>query len=303
MRLFNLELTPANLQFMANVALHRAHMSLFHIVDPSSAPYLSGDTFRSFATRIFDEREQCSAEDILEGDVVFVGLRRLDLFFTSIFPRIQSHFVLLSHNGDEGITKSYKKYADDSKIIRWFSQNVLFEHPKLIPIPIGLENLDYYNHGITSIFDVLRTKKVSKESKILYGFSLSTNPKKRGIAQRVLQTLPRAAALPDRLNSKQYLQELVRYQFVASPPGNGEDCIRTWEALYLGVIPIVESSVLTRYFYALGIPLFLIDSWTDLEGYNEKDLALIHENLLKKARIDRLTSEFWRKMITEKYEE
>ena len=36
-----------------------------------------------------------------------------------------------------------------------------------------------------------------------------------------------------------YLRELGRYRFVASPPGNGPDCHRTWEALLAGTIPIV----------------------------------------------------------------
>ncbi len=302
MRLFNLELTPANIIFMSNVALHRAHMRLFGITDPSSADYISGDTFRTFAARIFDEREECEASEIQAGDIVFVGLRRLDIFFNTVFPKVRVKFILISHNGDLGISKSYTKYANDHKIIHWFSQNVLFAHPKLTPIPIGLENLDYYNHGITAIFDNLLTHPTTKKSKILYGFSLSTNPKKRGNAKKVLDALSIAQPLPERLNSKQYLEQLVQYQFVASPPGNGEDCIRTWEALYLGVIPIVESSVLTRSFVSRGLPLFLIDSWKELERYNEKELEKLYTQYMKKSRMDALSSGYWKCMVEEKYE-
>jgi hypothetical protein len=36
-----------------------------------------------------------------------------------------------------------------------------------------------------------------------------------------------------------YLDDMARCRWVLSPPGNGVDCHRTWEALYLGVTPIV----------------------------------------------------------------
>ena len=41
---------------------------------------------------------------------------------------------------------------------------------------------------------------------------------------------------------EQHLQEMVRHRSVISPMGNGLDCHRTWEALYLGVIPLVRGS-------------------------------------------------------------
>jgi hypothetical protein len=36
------------------------------------------------------------------------------------------------------------------------------------------------------------------------------------------------------------------YQFVASPMGNGYDCHRTWEALALGCVPIVNLGKLKK---------------------------------------------------------
>ena len=37
----------------------------------------------------------------------------------------------------------------------------------------------------------------------------------------------------------EYYETLARYAFVLSPPGNGFDAFRTWEALAVGVVPIV----------------------------------------------------------------
>lgn len=42
----------------------------------------------------------------------------------------------------------------------------------------------------------------------------------------------------------QFFTDLGNSRFVVSPPGNGIDCHRTWEALALGAIPIVQNSSL-----------------------------------------------------------
>jgi hypothetical protein len=62
------------------------------------------------------------------------------------------------------------------------------------------------------------------------------------------------------------------YRFVASPPGNGEDCHRTWEAMYLRVVPIVLRSATTESFLSLGLPLWIVDSYEELLNLTEDDL-------------------------------
>lgn len=42
----------------------------------------------------------------------------------------------------------------------------------------------------------------------------------------------------------EYYEIIANSKFVVSPPGNGMDCHRTWEALALGAIPVVQNSSL-----------------------------------------------------------
>jgi hypothetical protein len=49
-----------------------------------------------------------------------------------------------------------------------------------------------------------------------------------------------------------------------------------WEALYLGVIPVVERSPLTEHFRTAGLPLTLVDDWGDVDA---DWLAEQHERL------------------------
>jgi hypothetical protein len=296
MRLYNLELTPTNTLFMLDVFVHRLWFKLSGQTDPSSAPYLSGDTFKKLADHVFETAADFNTDLINEGDVIFIKSQDLVTFFTEIHPKIQSRYILISHNGDVNIDQKFKKYIDQ-KIIHWFAQNVIFSHPKITPLPIGLENLDYYNHGIISLFDRKKKSTKKKQRKILFGFSISTNRKKRQPIHSLLSSLPNCEALSERLNSIEYMDELVKYMFVASPPGNGVDCHRTWEALYSGVVPIVEASTCTESFKKLGLPIWTINSWSDLAKYTSQDLEKKYSLLMNHHQMTPLYLPYWKARI------
>ena len=54
----------------------------------------------------------------------------------------------------------------------------------------------------------------------------------------------------------------VKYRFMISPHGIGLDCYRTWEALFLGMIPVVASSSLDTIYRCL--PVLIVNTWEDL---------------------------------------
>ena len=87
---------------------------------------------------------------------------------------------------------------------------------------------------------------------------------------------------------------MQKYIAVASPPGNGLDCHRTWEALYLGVTPIAKNSVFNNFFESIGIPLFVIKNWNVLKKENllEKIKILGSQNYSKP-----LYFEYWKQII------
>lgn len=267
---------------------------------PSSAPYMSGDTFRNVAEHVLDKDSSLHPRAVKAGAIVFVQSARLKEFFTTIHPHIQNPYILISHNGDENITEQYLPHISDT-IIHWFAQNCLVSHTKLTPLPIGLENKNYYLHGIPQHFDVLRKKTLPKEHKILYKFNANTNPKERNPALQVLATHPLAHTYADWRQSYTYLKTLQQFSFVASPPGNGEDCIRTWESLYLGTIPIVKRSYMNEYFVSLGVPMVIIDSWEELHEYTTEILTALYATMAPKLNCPALWADFWVKEIQKKY--
>jgi hypothetical protein len=90
---------------------------------------------------------------------------------------------------------------------------------------------------------------------------------------------------------------LARYAFVASPPGNGLDTHRTWEAMYLNCVPIVKRSFMTEEFERLGLPIWIVDSYEELKKYDENALKAKYLELEPKFKSDALWFDYWKDLI------
>ena len=87
--------------------------------------------------------KNCNPDD---GTILFVYIDELTLFIDTILPSRTRPFVLVTHNGDYGITSKYLTLLAHPLLIRMYSQNIEIEHPKLFPIPIGIAN-SMWPHG------------------------------------------------------------------------------------------------------------------------------------------------------------
>jgi hypothetical protein len=75
---------------------------------------------------------------------------------------------------------------------------------------------------------------------------------------------PHVSVLPygrDLASRKAFLRELRAHQFVLCPRGCGIDTHKIWEALYLGVIPIVQKSAIYR---EISLPILWVDSFDSI---------------------------------------
>ena len=261
----------------------------------SSAPLISGDTFRSFCDHIFDETTPSfNAANVKAGDIVFVKTDKLLRYFKRFHRNIKHPYILLTHNSDLPIPGAYAKYLDDSKLIAWFGQNVEnFSHPKLIPIPIGLANR-MWDHGNPDIFleKIQNLNTFAREFLVYINFSISTYPTERTHVYNLFANTPYCTvsgmkALP------LYLDDVLRAKFVLSPRGNGLDCHRTWEALLMGAIPIVRTSSSDSLYDDL--PVVIVNSWEEVnQSVLEKKYS---EMLLKKYNLNKKYIYYWLELI------
>lgn len=259
---------------------------------PSSYPYVTGDGFRNFADHIYDNLKTFNPEDVKEKNVVFVGDSKIRKFLIEIHPHIKYPYILITHNGDAFVDQEVFNLTDD-KILKWYGINVSVANPKVVPIPLGIENKHWYVTGIPTIFNKVIKKEIEKRNRIFYGFTVSTNANERQVALDVLKRNPLAETLKSWLNFYNYLHLLATYKFVASPPGSCVEGHRTWDALYLGVVPIVKSSATIDYFEKLRIPLWSVNDWRELDNLTEAELENKFNSIKKKSNMSLLYMDYW----------
>ena len=259
----------------------------------SSAPFISGDTFRSFCTYTCDEMG-CTIypKNVKYGDLIFVKVDNLPHFFYSIHPFIASSYVLVTHNGDLPIPSRFASFLNEKKLIAWFGQNVEnYHHPKLHPIPIGLAN-QQWRHGDIEAIKNADEKKQDRDILLYVNINVGTNPL---IRQPIYDLFVNKsyAFVANNIPFDLYLNNLGRSKFVLSPRGNGLDTHRTWEALYLGAIPIVKRSSMDAVFQ--GLPVLIVDSWEEI---SEEFLSEKYQEMKnKRYQKERLYSDYWLKKI------
>ena len=95
---------------------------------------------------------------------------------------------------------------------------------------------------------------------------------------------------------RDYLDELSKHVLVMCPAGNGTDCYRILESIYLGCIPIVKCSPTADYLK--GLPLLIVDDWNEISQafLKEKYAAIITDS---KYSLDKSKLSYWKKQIEE----
>lgn len=263
---------------------------------PSSYPFITGDSFRALAKHVHDETGTFMPDAVAKGDIVFVGNPYMKEYFETLHTRISHPYILIQHNGDFVVDQSIANFIDD-KIICFFAQNTIINHPKIVPIPIGVTNKYWSVAGMPWTYN----KKPSphKLPRIFFSFSPETNPTEREPALRYLLEHSCADKPEKFLAANTHTQLLNKYLFVASPPGQGPESNRTWEALYMRTIPITKPFVGINYFKELGLPIWIVEDWHELDTYSEKELASKYNELFDNASFDALSMDYWIHKIEE----
>jgi hypothetical protein len=178
-------------------------------------------------------------------------------------------FILITHNSDDNIenNKLSNYLLNSSKIKKWYAQNICFEHPKLVPLPIGIAN-SMWPHGNMSYFsslhiDNMNTFHLLKNNKIYFNFPLHTNINSRIMCYNSLckkiEFLPTISPNDDK-------KRLATYQFSICPESNGVDTHRLWESIYLQTIPIVLNTSFNQILKKkYNLNMVLLNSWDDFD--------------------------------------
>jgi hypothetical protein len=214
---------------------------------------------------------------IKEGSVVYVHGSAIPRFILHELPH---RIILVSGDCDESIpnmvlsSSEFKKFIESDKIIHWFSQNAVIDHPKLTRIPIGM---DYHSKENPSEQEatLIRIRGDAlpfneRKIKCYSNFHFTTKYTNLFTSKFGYDRLDAIGEInrdlifyePSPQPRIKSWENQAEYAFVVSPHGNGLDCHRTWEALILGCIPIVKTSPIDSLFDEL--PVLIVDEWSDI---------------------------------------
>jgi len=187
----------------------------------------------------------------------------------------QNPFVLISHNSDENIqdTASTQRILACDQVIRWYAQNICLltsEHPKLTMLPIGIANAQWPHGNLEQLVDVITQNADTPKTKAIYmSFNPSTNLHSR---VKCYESLCKRIPFLPLVNFSDNLWRMVEYKYCICPEGNGADTHRMWEALYLGVVPILIENNFSVNLRVAGFPCILVTSWAEWDPHS-LDLA------------------------------
>lgn len=204
--------------------------------------------------------------------------------------RIGVPCVLVSAFHDKQITpNAVAEMFGHPWVQTWFGVQVATRHPQLVPMPIGVDGRRLHT---------LQAAERRETRDILCYLNFQANHRRAEVkairqnvkAQFVGQPWVTSAS---HLTDAEYYAHLGRSKFVLSPPGYGWDCYRTYEAIAMGAIPIVQRRPpVTDVCEAL--PVLLVDEWDEITQEYLEHMWL--EQAEKDCRT--MTMSYWQQRIT-----
>jgi len=267
--------------------------------------FLTGNYFKNLADVVIQNKPIDSSavpNDILGHSKLrtfFVDMSKVDpLYFKKNLSEIEFGSRIIFHNGDKLDIFNLMEISEDK--YRIFAVNSI-NQIGITALPIGLENRDLNRNGITEDFynfdDLLEKSRSERRIPICVNFRLRTNFEQRMNALRKVSSLPNAKFFW--LKSPRSIHAVYKKSmFVISPPGNGHDCHRTWEALYCGAVPIVLANEIDLELIK-NLPILIVNNYSELKSYNLVDLRSIYRDLWDKSDLSKLDPTYWKNLIFE----
>lgn len=232
----------------------------------------------------------------------------LHSFFTSIIHLFKNKFILLIIETD--IVRMEPSWLDHKNLRYCYTWNKPFHHHKLYCLPIGLNYKRQYegmNHWLLSNkmtdFGITKMMCINCDPQTNSDRAVYINKAKNewsGFCD-ILESVPPLSSnmAPSHIDYNGEIKITVtnpvcynqwkQYKFILSPPGTGFDCHRTWEAVSIGIIPIVLSSTLNELYEDL--PILVVDNYDILSEEFLKNKYIIIKN--GKYDMDKITLDYW----------
>ncbi len=285
-------------------------------MEENNCNYISSVGFQKSCDIYMTNKIDNKIYDNSSGKIIYV---KTDIIYTfsKLINHIPNNFILVTGDSDHTLPndnfpdlQTFLNFIENKKIIKWYAQNCIYKHEKLVNLPIGLDYHTLYNNAnfwwgpqmypINQEKELEIIKNTSKpfyeRNPLIYSnchFQMYT--KFGGDRIDALKNIPRNLLCmeKDRVNRNNTWKNQINFSFVLSPHGNGLDCHRTWEAIVLGCIPIVKTSTIDSLYDDL--PVLIVKSW------NEVTQELLNNTIIsfkdKTFNFKKITLQYWMKLM------
>ena len=240
----------------------------------SSYPYLCPDTYLAQCEKVIltpSDLKKFIGENSNNYKTLYLVGDLIDQFIEAReqIPNIKTLVI-----GESDVTQREQDLSKlYSKVGKIFSNNLVGKSDRCFPVPLGIERQAYRSAGRVRNFQKKYEIKISDRTiPFLIAWNDATNAK-RPIYRAEFQIHSDSLVINKRVAASTIHKLMRKTMFVPSPAGNGIDCHRTWEALYLGAVPVVLRS---EYFGESNWPVLVVDSWSELLEKKSNELKDIY---------------------------
>ena len=175
------------------------------------------------------------------------------------FPK--KNFIIFTNLEDTPITKDiHDKIPKNVKAV--YGTNAVGFGGKVHAFPYGVQRIIHPSDNRLGILQTAMEKDI-KPKKLLYiNHAEHTNISERGnIRERFSKK--KFATVGERVPYDIYCRDIQDHKFMICPQGNGVDCHRNWEVLYLKRVPIMKKSHYLQELYK-DYPVLWVDDFADV---------------------------------------
>ena len=242
------------------------------------APFIHGDGFRAVADFVCDGRgcpdgptlQAWGKERPGQAAVIFAtdaaGARVGELTLH------KTPFVLVTASDGTGMPPSLAQATpsllSSPDLVAWFAQDPHIAHVKLHALPLGASRSPVAAGADSTRLLAARCAPspaiAAGNVSVLLAWSDEVAHALRAPVEAAVKGWPEDELTMLPVKKRGYLQALGDHAMVLCPRGGGLDTVCTWEALYSGRVPVVESSLLNSLYARLPVVVLPPTGWQGL---------------------------------------
>jgi len=228
---------------------------------------------------------QFDTDSLKTDSVVFCKFDYLQYLVQYLqFRNCKTPFILLTGQSDYPITDQAYDFIASKITVKWWGVNN--ECSRAEGVPLGIAD-DYCTLTMKARFEKTQGNRLLYVNHRVETFPTVRKPLYPLFSGKSWATVRDAA---DKGQVGSYKTELLDHKFILCPRGNGVDTHRMWEALYCGVIPVVQRHPVHANIEG-QLPVLFVDSYYEV---TEDLLNQTYQSYsARKWNTDMLTVSWW----------